>query len=149
MDKSYSGGCQCGAVRFRAEAPLGKADFCHCRMCQKAVGSAGAAFVTVPLLQLAWTRGKPATFRSSPIVDRGFCPQCGTPLYMFEDGDDHIEVAAGAFDEPSRVGQFQSQVGVESRVAWFSTLHELPEQRTDQQRSPADMDYDTDEWPPT
>ncbi len=32
-----TGGCQCGAVRFRAER-LGSATICHCRMCQKAFG---------------------------------------------------------------------------------------------------------------
>ena len=35
----YSGGCQCGAVRFRVEGALGDASVCHCRMCQKASGN--------------------------------------------------------------------------------------------------------------
>jgi hypothetical protein len=158
MAESYSGGCQCGAVRFRAAAPLGAADFCHCRMCQKAFGSAGAALVAVPLKQFEWTRGRPAIFRSSSVVDRGFCGKCGTPLLMYEDGDGHIELAAGAFDEPNCVGPFREQLGVEGRVMWFRTLHELPERRTEQQRTPEDMerlrsmqhpDHDTKDWRPT
>jgi hypothetical protein len=158
MTEGYSGGCQCGAVRFHAKAPLGKADFCHCRMCQKAFGSAGAALVSVPLGQLEWTRGEPALFRSSPIVARGFCSQCGTPLFMLEDGDQHCEIAAGAFDEPAKIGPFLSQVGVESRLPWFETLHRLPTARTEEQRTAEDMkklrslqhpDHDTENWPPT
>ena len=36
---SFSGGCQCGAVRYRAaKAPEGP-HLCHCRMCQKAAGN--------------------------------------------------------------------------------------------------------------
>ena len=35
----YSGGCQCGAVRFHVEGALGDASVCHCRMCQKATGN--------------------------------------------------------------------------------------------------------------
>ena len=35
----YSGGCQCGAVRFHVEGTLGDASVCHCRMCQKASGN--------------------------------------------------------------------------------------------------------------
>ncbi len=35
---ALTGGCQCGAVRFRA-AHLGRASLCHCRMCQKAFGN--------------------------------------------------------------------------------------------------------------
>ncbi|HET7714155.1 MAG TPA: GFA family protein, partial [Bauldia sp.] len=34
-DGWFTGGCQCGAVRFRVAA-LGRASICHCRMCQKA-----------------------------------------------------------------------------------------------------------------
>ncbi len=158
MTGTYSGGCQCGAVRFRARAPLGKADYCHCRMCQKASGGPGAALVSVPLSQLAWTRGEPATFRSSPIVARGFCRQCGTPLFMMEDGDPNYEIAAGAFDEPATLGPFLTQVGVESRLPWFASLHQLPEAKTEDQRSPEDMqrlkslqhpDHDTKNWPST
>ena len=100
-----SGGCQCGAVRFRGQGTLGKAGICHCRMCQKAFGSWGAALVSVPAEYLTWTRGQPSLFRSSAIVARGFCAKCGTPLYMHEDGDDNFELAIGAFDEPSRVAR--------------------------------------------
>lgn len=31
-----SGGCQCGAVRYRLHEPLSNPHICHCRMCQKA-----------------------------------------------------------------------------------------------------------------
>ena len=44
---TYSGGCQCGAVRFRVEGPLGDASVCHCRMCQKAFGAFYAPLVSV------------------------------------------------------------------------------------------------------
>ena len=34
-----SGGCQCGAVRYKAEIQPETAHLCHCRMCQKAAGN--------------------------------------------------------------------------------------------------------------
>ncbi len=139
MNRSYSGGCQCGVVRFRATGELGKAGICHCRMCQKAFGSWGAALVSVPLENFTWSRGAPSEFRSSAIVARGFCNKCGTPLYMREDGDDHIELAIGAFDQPELVGPLESQVGVESRLAWFNDMHRLPESTTAQDRTPDDL----------
>ncbi len=43
-----TGGCQCGAVRFRIKGALGRPSICHCRMCQKQFGSFFGALVTVP-----------------------------------------------------------------------------------------------------
>ena len=154
--EQFSGGCQCGAVRFHVASPLGKAGICHCRMCQKAFGSWGAPLVSVPAKNLSWTRGQPGLFRSSAIVARGFCASCGTPLYMREDGDSNFELAIGAFDDPSRVGPLAEQVGVESRVSWFNDMHSLPEQSTAETRTPQDLarlkslqhpDHDTEHWP--
>jgi hypothetical protein len=150
--EGFSGGCQCGALRFHVAGNLAKAGICHCRMCQKAFGSWGAALVSVPIENFTWTRGKPSEFRSSAIVARGFCEKCGTPLYMREDGDANIELAIGCFDQPNAVGPFTEQAGVESRVSWFNGLHLLPEEVTEETRSLADMaklkslqhpDYDT------
>ncbi len=154
--ESRSGGCQCGAVRFKIDGPLGKAGICHCRMCQKAFGNFGAALVTVAALDLAWTRGEPAVFRSSAIVSRGFCPRCGTPLFMREDGDLNYEMAIGALDDPDAIAPMTEQSGVESKVGWFDAMHLLPQQATADYRSAGDLerlkslqhpDYDTETWP--
>jgi hypothetical protein len=154
--EKLSGGCQCGAVRFQVVGALGRAEICHCRMCQKAFGSFGAAFVSVPMEHLAWIRGNPQEFRSSSIVARGFCAKCGTPLYLHEDGDANCEIAMGAFDEPNRLGPIAEQGGIESRVAWFNDMHSAPARTTAESRSPEDLaklkslqhpDHDTDTWP--
>ena len=73
----FSGGCQCGAIRFRAER-LKRASICHCRMCQKAVGGPIGAYVIPDGFVI--TRGVLKHFRSSNKVRRGFCGDCGTPL---------------------------------------------------------------------
>lgn len=153
----FSGGCQCGALRYGFSGSLGTADLCHCRMCQKAFGSFGAVLLRVSLTQFEWTRGQPSTFQSSPIVDRGFCKDCGTPMFMLEQGDAFIDLAVGTMDNPNAIESFQTQIGIESRVNWFSTLHELPEAPTEQTRKPEDMamlqtrqhpDHNTEIWPP-
>jgi hypothetical protein len=119
---------------------LGKAEICHCLMCQKAFGNWGAALASVPLGMFAWTRGQPQEFRSSKIVARGYCEKCGTPLYMREDSDTNIELAIGSFDEPNRVGPLVSQAGVESCLTWFNDMHKLPEFRTSDYRTPEAME---------
>ena len=154
--EQFSGGCQCGAIRFHIVGALGRAGICHCRMCQKAFGSWGAALVSVPANKLSWTRGTPQEFRSSAIVARGFCAKCGTPLYMREDGDVNFEISTGAFDSLSSIGPLAEQVGVESRVSWFNDMHRLPEKTTAETRTPQDLaklkslqhpDHDTEHWP--
>ncbi|MGH8597615.1 MAG: GFA family protein [Gammaproteobacteria bacterium] len=155
-NKTYSGGCQCGAVRYRISGEFGRSGICHCRMCQKAFGSWGAALVTIPATSLAWTRGTPSIFRSSSIVARGFCKDCGTPLYMREDGHPDYDLAIGTLDDPNVSAPIE-QVGIESKLAWFDTLAALPAHRTQDERTPEDLkklttfqhpDHDTETWPP-
>ena len=94
----HSGGCQCGAVRFRITGTLGQASICHCRMCQKAFGNFYAPLVSVPEGGCVWTKREPARFRSSNHVVRGFCDICGTPLtYEAPDG---MALAIGALLGP-------------------------------------------------
>lgn len=150
-----TGGCQCGALRYRIAGVLGDASICHCRMCQKAFGSWGAVLVSVPFVNFSWTRGQPGIFRSSSIVDRGFCAACGTPLFMREDGDTNIELAIGTLDDPSDIPPLSRQSAVESRVTWFSTMHTLSDERMSDYRTPEDLkklesrqhpDHDTEQW---
>lgn len=153
--ETHSGGCQCGAVRYRITGTLGYASICHCRMCQKAFGNVGAPLIGVARVDFQWTRGRPAEFRSSPSVARGFCAACGTPLYMLEDGDPKIEIAICTLDDPD-AATLSAQVGVESKVAWFDSLSHLPPQTTNQNnplaakgryKSLQHPDHDTDHWP--
>jgi hypothetical protein len=150
-----TGGCQRGAVRYRIDGPLGQAGICHCRMCQKAFGSWGAALVSVTEAQLTWARGQPSEFRSSQIVARGFCAKCGTPLHMKEDGDPTYEIAIGTLDDPEMAPPSQ-QAGVEAELSWFKAMPDLPRQRTQDYRTPEDLaklrslqhpDHDTKGWP--
>ncbi len=150
-----SGGCQCGAVRYRIDGPLGRASICHCRMCQKAFGNFGAPLVGVRHAHFTWTRGVPAVFRSSAPVARGFCRDCGTPLFMQEDGDPHIELAIATLDDPNAV-RLVAQVGVESKLAWFDGMARLPRETTNENNPAAAAgryrtlqhpDHDTEHWP--
>jgi hypothetical protein len=154
--RKTSGGCQCGAIRYSITGALGDASICHCRMCQKAFGAWGAALVSVPLQGFEWTRGKPSVFKSSPIVERGFCIACGTPLFMFEQEDTNIDLAIGSLDEPNAIASLTSQIGIESKLDWFDAMHNLPHATTAQTRTSNDLaklkslqhpDHDTEEWP--
>ncbi len=124
IDVTVTGGCQCGAVRYRATAMLDNSHLCHCRMCQKAVGNLFAALVAAPNDALTWTRGTPAAFRSSQHVDRGFCADCGTPLYYRNLQGSRTNLTLGSLDDPAAFPP-RTQMGSEARTPWFGDLPAL------------------------
>ncbi|WP_436640456.1 GFA family protein [Microbaculum sp. FT89] len=157
-----TGGCQCGAVRYAVHAEPYNRHICHCRMCQKAFGGFFAPLVNVRNEDFEVTRGEIAIFRSSRDVERGFCAACGTPLTVFTDGDDHLNVAIGSFDEPARLMP-EIQIGIEARMPWFAALAGLPEHTTEAAAEKYGFmdelaviaahnhqhpDHDTTDWPP-
>jgi hypothetical protein len=119
-EPTMTGGCQCGAVRYALFA-MPASTVCHCRMCQKAVGGPFAALCKVPAAHFSWTRGDPASFRSSSAAERHFCAACGTPLtFHYLDGD-AIEVTTGSLDHPA-LAPITKNLGVESRLPWIDLL---------------------------
>jgi hypothetical protein len=147
-----TGGCQCGAVRFRVGG-LGRASICHCRMCQKQFGSFYGPFVTG--IDVVWTRGEPKRFASSNAGKRGFCADCGTPLTFEMDGE--VELAIGAFDDPN-VAAPVLQVNPNDKLPFVDKIPVLPT-RPVSEKPPLDVrmagfinyqhpDHDTAEWPP-
>src|SRR5215470_6386942 len=89
---TFRGGCQCGRIRYTAMASTNDAYYCHCRMCQRAVGNVFAAFFDVKVADVTWDRGVPAYYESSKIARRGFCPSCGTPLTFQYHGSENIDL---------------------------------------------------------
>jgi len=124
-----TGGCQCGAIRFALSAPPKRVSICHCRMCQKASGAPFASFADIEKSDFTWTRGTPATFRSSSIAERDFCGDCGTPLSFRRIDGPRIEIMTGTFDRPDRVAP-TVQYGTESRLGWVVGIANLPSQTT-------------------
>lgn len=117
---TMTGGCQCGAVRY-ALFEIPESSVCHCRMCQKAVGGLFAALSKVKTANFIWTRGEPASFRSSSAAERHFCAACGTPLtFHFLDGD-AIEVTTGSLDAPALLPAIKN-FGSEARLPWIDLI---------------------------
>ena len=114
----FTGGCQCGAVRYALHAPLIRPSICHCRMCQKAFGSFYAPLAGVPLDKFELTRGQLGIFKSSDAVERGFCRDCGTPLTFRYLSEDEISISIGSLDDPSAARPV-IQYGMEGRLPWL------------------------------
>lgn len=80
MTPPITGHCLCGAVGYSADAaPLWQAH-CHCESCRRATSSGFTSFFAIADGHWRWTGAQPATFRSSPGVERQFCATCGSPM---------------------------------------------------------------------
>jgi len=123
--ESITGGCQCGAVRYRIDGALTEAHICHCRMCQKAAGNYFMPLANARRDDFHGTRGTISWFHSSDPVRRGFCSNCGTPLVFETLAEAHINVTLGSLDRPD-LARPLVQYGVESRMPWFCDLPDLP-----------------------
>jgi hypothetical protein len=153
--QQFSGGCQCGAVRFRVSGAIGEASVCHCRMCQKASGAHALALVGVKGTNFEWTRGAPSWFASSNAARRGFCAACGTPFAY--DAPDGLALSIVAFDNPNLIAPIVAY-GIEGKLSWADGLANLPEHHTLDDLKDAPFlatlvnyqhpDHDTEIWPP-
>ncbi|MCG6857307.1 MAG: GFA family protein [Salaquimonas sp.] len=155
MSVHHTGGCQCGAVRFRVEGEMRDSSVCYCRMCQKASAAYALALVNTSGANLTWTRGQPSWFQSSNVARRGFCEKCGTPLAY--DAPDGLALSVVAFDDPAALPPTVAW-GTESKLPWCDAVPELPAHGTMEDTGAADFlasivsyqhpDHDTDNWPP-
>ena len=88
MNQSFSGGCACGSIRYTcARAPIAMLN-CHCGDCQLSSGAPFASGVVVMTADLE-VSGTPKTHAvsagSGGLSTRGFCGDCGTPLFTRSD----------------------------------------------------------------
>ena len=97
----HTGGCMCGAVRYKITGDFTYSAHCHCRSCQRAVGAGYATWSASTPENFAVTKGEISIYDSSAGVQRGFCNHCGTSLTYT--GDDWTDVAflSATLDDPS------------------------------------------------
>lgn len=119
------GSCLCGAVSFLVEGELTPPDACHCNQCRKASGHYWAS-TDVPRTaltisgqeQLAW-------YRSSEKVKRGFCKNCGSPLFWDAAGRQNISISMGAFEQPTKV-RMEKHIFVPDKGDYYDIADGLP-----------------------
>lgn len=126
---ALSGGCLCGAVRYEARPEHRDGYYCHCRMCQLAVGNTRAAWLNLRKDQVHW-QYEPAYYASSKIARRGFCGRCGTPLSFEFNDSEFMDLTVGSLDDPASLTP-NSHYSVETRLAGWHVDDGLPGHRLD------------------
>ena len=93
-----TGGCLCGAVRYRLQPPLRSVVACHCGQCRRTSGNYVSA-TAVPIDKFALSNDAGLKwYRSSEQARRGFCAECGSSLFWSADGRDTITIMSGTID---------------------------------------------------
>ena len=126
-----TGGCLCGAIRYEADVAPDWVAYCHCRMCQKALGSIFGVFAGFPGSAFRYVKGEPAHYRSSPWARRGFCPACGSSLDFWLEDDPDPAVTVATFDRPEDWPPDLYHTGIEGKVPWHRIADDLPQRTSD------------------
>lgn len=128
MAEERKASCLCGQVVLTIAGPLEHPpEACHCVQCRKQTGS---YLMGVNVRKTALTvsgEDHVRWFASSPEVDRGFCGNCGSPLFWKPnlEGYEWIGIFAGVFDDP--IGATLSKhTFVSEQGDYYELTDELP-----------------------
>lgn len=124
-----TGGCRCGAIRYRLQAGPVATRMCWCRDCQYWACGHATVNMIVPSGALQ-VEGAPAGYESNADsghrMRRSFCTQCGTQLFSQAlENPNFIVVRVGTLDDP---GQFPPEcvIWTDSAPGWAKIDALLP-----------------------
>ncbi len=124
--EKVTGGCLCGAVRYEVTAPLQGAEYCHCRMCQKASGAPVATWTWVPLENFSYSKDEPVAYQSSRKSIRFFCGTCGRPLTArAAEAPTEMVISLATLDNPEVIKP-EYHIWTSSQSSWFKIADNLP-----------------------
>ena len=104
----FTGGCLCGAIRYKVRGDLLRILNCHCDDCRRTTGSSFATIVFVDESDLAINQGTPKSFEhandNGATMSKQFCGDCGTQLFgKGSRSGSMIGVKVGTIDDASFV----------------------------------------------
>ena len=125
MNETHSGGCSCGAVRYRVHGKPIVATVCHCKFCQRRLASAFAIIASfdeqsVEMIQGKLVEAEHRSDESGRWLKMSFCPACGTTISHTAELRPGIRsIAAGTFDNPDWIA-IDRHIWVQSKLPWVS-----------------------------
>jgi hypothetical protein len=122
-----TGGCLCGAVKYRATKDPIRTAICHCTICQRHIGSAFAMLTafdrgSVDVVGTLRAYSEPGG-TTGKQVDRKFCPTCGTPIIVEVEGSARTLVTTGTLDDKAAIKP-AIQIFCESAQPWVPIIAE-------------------------
>ncbi|KAK3319072.1 Mss4-like protein [Apodospora peruviana] len=104
--KFITGGCLCGALRYRVDFPpshdfIKASGTCQCTQCRRQTGALffmTQSFSPASCFQFTSNTSTLKNYRATPQADRGFCSDCGTLLYWKPVDRDASSITLGTVD---------------------------------------------------
>lgn len=85
MKKTYTGGCQCGKVRYEVQADIGEVVTCNCSRCRKVGGLLSA--VSMSDFKLLSGENEMTEYQfNRHAIHHPFCKTCGIQPYAYGKG---------------------------------------------------------------
>lgn len=129
MSGDITGGCLCGAIRYRI---FGKADsicHCHCDFCRKSTGSPMVTWTTVAGEDFEVTQGELIMFASSNKGRRSFCPDCGSHITLeYDKYPNFLDVTVATLDVPGKLTP-ERHIWASKQISWVKMDEHLPKVR--------------------
>ena len=121
--------CLCGQVRITIDAEPMAARMCWCRLCQYLGGGSATVNVCFPseaVMTQGEVRWHDSVADSGNAMQRGFCPQCGTPLLSRAEARPAVVIVrAGALDNPSLLAP-QMEIWTSTAPDWACLDPDIP-----------------------
>lgn len=127
------GSCLCGAVRYELASGILGTNYCHCRQCRKASGTAFATNAAVERQALRIVQGEDnlRAFESSPHKHRYFCSTCGSPIYSHSNQTpERVYARIGTLDDEWVTPDVH--IHVASKAPWYEIHDDLPQHREEE-----------------
>jgi hypothetical protein len=125
MGEMHEGGCACGSVRYRVTGQPAAVIACHCKFCQKQLGTAFRTTAWFDLGSVEFTKGRLTVYEhrsdeSGRWVKMEFCGRCGsTVTHTAEVRPGMRALAIGTFDDPSWV-RLERHIWTRSKRPWIA-----------------------------
>ncbi len=127
-NKTTTGSCLCGKVRYQFEGPIHVFQYCHCSRCRKFTGSAHAASIIIDPSNFSWLGGEEHLGRfelpEAKHYATTFCKHCGSSLPWLSQSGKAVVIPAGTLDEDPQVRPAHN-IYYASRAPWYEDAGSL------------------------
>lgn len=127
VTRQLSGGCLCGAVRYRVEDAFVYSANCDCSACRRATGAAFRSFAEIARQKLEVVAGADRLWvLGTDQANHTRCQDCGTYVFAVVREGSFVRVNMGTLDQTPSIRPTE-HIFVGSKAGWHTISDALPQ----------------------